>query len=333
MNDTIDKEKSPRVKIPKWLQYLIAAVPIAWIFWHVNLHDLAFALKRVTPWSIPVYTVLVLLSISLQGVRWWALVRAFVPGLGFGRTMSFHFAGLFYSIALPGSAQDVVRALLVSQHADYSVVWGATWLSRIIALCVLAVLSVFGIFVLDSSRLPPGFLLSMVSAFVVLSVLFLASFSKRITSPGRPLLKKILPAGFFGILENIREAVYKYRSKKAAVLGAGLLTLLMWLTLIAATCLAIKGITGKLFISECIAYVPIIELLCIAIPITPNGLGIREALTGVMFLHLGLSTEQLGIYIVFGFYSIMLKIVGVIPVLVGTVGPSRAAKTAGNTLS
>jgi hypothetical protein len=206
------------------------------------------------------------------------------------------------------------------------VIWGATWLSRIIALCILAALSVFGIFELDAARLPPGFLLSLGSAFIVVTVLFLASFSKRITRLARPLVKKVLPARVLGVLENIREAVYKYKNRRMVVLNAGFMTLLTWLTLIAATCLAIKGITGKLFILECIAYVPIIELLCIALPITPNGLGIREALLGVMFLHLGLSTEQLGIYIVFGFYAIVLKLVGVVPVLLGSVSKNKAEK-------
>ncbi len=326
MDVNTDNKYATGIAIPKWVQYLFAVVPIAWIFWHVNLHDLVHAVKLVAPWSIPVYTVLVLLAMSLQGVRWWVLVRAFVNGLGFRRAMSCHFAGLFYSIALPGSAQDVVRALLVSQRADYSVIWGATWLSRIIALCVLAALSVFGIFELDAARLPPGFLFSLGSAFFIVTVLFLASFSKRITSPARPLLKKIIPARFLVILENIREAVYKYKNKRLVVLNAGFMTLLTWLTLIAATCLAIKGITGKLFIPECIAYVPIIELLCIALPITPNGLGIREALLGVMFLHLGLSTEQLGIYIVFGFYAIVLKLVGVVPILLGSVSKNKVEK-------
>jgi uncharacterized protein (TIRG00374 family) len=329
VNTVIDKKSILPFKIPKWVRYLIAAVPIAWIFWHLNLHDLVSAIKNVSPWTIPLYTVLVLFSITLQGVRWWVLVRAFVPDLGFGRAMSFHFAGLFYSIALPGSAQDVVRALLVSREADYSVIWGATWLARIIALFVLAILSVYGLVTLDSSGLPKGFLVSVISAFALLAVLFLASFSKRMTNPARSVLARILPPAILGILENIREAVYKYRDRRSTVAYAFFTTLFMWLSLIAATCFAIQGITGKLFVSECIAYVPIIELLCIALPITPNGLGIREALVGVMFLRLGLTTEQLGIYIVLGFYSILLKLVGAVPVFTGMVSRETISKHAG----
>lgn len=315
------------LKIPAWLKYGLAIIPIVWIFWHINIHELVASAKKVAPWSIPVYTVIVLFSMALQGLRWWMLARAFIPGLSFSRVMSCHFAGLFYSIILPGNAgQDVVRALLMSKGNDYSIVWGSTWVARILGLFALAMLSIYGLFSLQKSSLPPGFFTSELSAFAILALLFFASFSKRLTSPGRVALKKIIPARFFAVLENIREAVYKYRNRKAAVANVALVSLLMQLTLVAAACLAIKGITGKLLVAECLAYIPLIELLCIALPLTPNGLGIREALLGVMFLHIGLSTEQLGIYILFGFYSISLKLTGGIPVLLGLTSKPPPSK-------
>jgi uncharacterized membrane protein YbhN (UPF0104 family) len=64
-----------------------------------------------------------------------------------------------------------------------------------------------------------------------------------------------------------------------------------------------------------LAYVPLIEILSLSIPLTPSGLGIREALTKLMFQQIGLSNEQLGVYIVLGLLSILLKLVGGVPVL------------------
>jgi uncharacterized protein (TIRG00374 family) len=316
------------LKIPSWLKYGIAIIPIAWIFWHINVNELVSSAKKVAPWSIPVYTAIVLFSMALQGVRWWMLARVFIPALSFSRVMSCHFAGLFYSIILPGSAaQDVVRALLMSKGNDYAVVWGSTWVARILGLFALAMLSLYGLFTLGGNTLPHGFFVSVLSAFAVLLLLFLASFSKRLTSPGRPALRKIIPARFLAILENIREAVYKYRQNKRAIVYTAAVSLIMQFALAMATCLAIKGITGKLLFAECLAYIPLIELLCIALPFTPNGLGIREALLGVMFIHIGLTPEQLGVYILFGFYSISLKITGAIPVIFGIKSLPKSQKT------
>jgi uncharacterized protein (TIRG00374 family) len=311
----------------KWLKYAIGIIPIIWIFLQINIHQMAHAARNVAPWTIPVYTVIVLLSMTLQGVRWWVLIRAFIPTLPFSRAMSCHFTGLFYSIVMPGNAaQDLIRALLISKDNDYSVVWGSTWLSRILGLFALAFLSLYGLFAIDKKMLPQGFLFSVFSAFVVLAVLFIVSFSKRVTNLGRLALKKILPGKIFGVLENIREAIYKYRHKRREILYVSLITIVMQVLLVAAACFAIWGITGKLLAFECLAFIPIVELLCIALPLTPNGLGIRESLLAIMFLHIGLTTEQLGIYILFGFYSILLKLVGGLPVLFGLTGSVKGLK-------
>lgn len=77
----------------------------------------------------------------------------------------------------------------------------------------------------------------------------------------------------------------------------------------------IGGITGSFFINECFAYIPLIEIISMAQPLTPNGMGVREALAAIMFKHLQLSSEQLGIYILVGNMAILLKLVGAIPII------------------
>jgi len=310
-------------KIWNWLKYIIAIIPFIWIYFHINIHSMLVACQKMAHWTLPLYTVVILLSMILQGVRWWMLTRAFIPTLSLKKIMSCHFAGLFYSIVIPGNAsQDIVRAVMVSKENDYAIIWGATWISRLLGLIALAVLALWGLFAIDQKLLPSGFLPSMISAFIVLFVLLLLSFSKRTTSPIRLFVSKFIPQKFLTIIENIRQAIYLYKSQLGTVFIVGIVTLIMQLILIFAACIAIYGITGKLFIYECIAFTPIIELLCIAIPITPNGLGIRESLLGLMFLHLGLSPEQLGVYILFSFYSISMKLLGGIPILLGFTKPS-----------
>jgi uncharacterized membrane protein YbhN (UPF0104 family) len=58
---------------------------------------------------------------------------------------------------------------------------------------------------------------------------------------------------------------------------------------------------------------PIIEMISMAQPFTPNGMGVREALTTLMFQHLGLSKEQLGIYIILTLSSTLLRLIGAGP--------------------
>lgn len=79
--------------------------------------------------------------------------------------------------------------------------------------------------------------------------------------------------------------------------------------------MTIKGITGSFFPKECFAYIPLIEIISMAQPLTPNGMGVREALSAMMFKHLELSSEQLGVYILICNLIILMKLVGAIPIL------------------
>jgi uncharacterized protein (TIRG00374 family) len=266
----------------------------------------------------------ILLSMLLQGLRWWMLLKAFIPHIKFSRVINVHFIGIFYSIILPtNAAHEVVRAVLLSKDNDYGITWGSTVVSRILGLLVLAILSLYGIFLVSKGALPHGFYVSVLSIFIVLAILFYLSFSKKMTSPIRSIFTKILPAKLQKIIEDIRQGIYLYRDKKAGLFSVFLLTVFIQILLVGITSLIIAGITGRFFLAECLAYVPLIEILSMSIPLTPSGLGVREFLTKLMFNHIGISNEQLGVYIVICFMAILLKLVGVIPVLSGFIKNSK----------
>jgi len=303
-------------RIPLWAKYLLALVPIIWIFSKIDFLEMFHVFGKIAWWTIPFLIAVIILSMFLQGVRWWMLLKAFIPAIRFSRVLNHHFSAIFYSIILPTSAaQDIVRSVLISKENDYGISWGSTWVSRILGLLTLAILSIYGLFLIDRHFLPKSFFLTLVIVFVALIVLFFLSFSKKITSRTRPVLSKLMPLKALTIIEDVRQGVYIYRGKKKTLFFVFLATMFIQLLLVGSTCLVLAGISGKWFPFECLAYVPLIEILSLSIPLTPSGLGIREALTKLMFQQIGLSNEQLGVYIVLGLLSILLKLVGGVPVL------------------
>ena len=288
-------------------------------------------LFAATPWWIlPFLVVTILGSMFLQGMRWWMLLKAFIPRISFWKVMKSHFTGLFYSIILPTSAAgDFVRAILISQENSYSVSWGSTWVSRILGILALGILSIFGLLFLDRNSLPPGFSVSVISLFFLLAILIFLSFSKKVTRHFRSLVNRLFPAKLSLIVENIRQGIYVYRQKKRALISVLLFTIFIQLVIVGITSVLIAGITGKFLFFECLAYIPLIEMLTMSIPLTPNGLGIREMLLKFMFNYVGLSNEQVGVYILLGFIAISLKLVGGIPTILDLWRnrPSNAMRT------
>ena len=313
----------------KW--YRIAGIPLAvlpfvWILWRLNVHQMVGYAKAMAWWTIPVLCAFILLSMTLQGVRWWYMLRSLLPDLSFRRAMSYHFIGIFYAIVLPTSAStDIVKTILLSRKFDYSVAWGATWICRIMGLLALALLSIYGLVTINRQFLPPSFWYAIITAFVVTAAGFALSFSKRFTAPLRPIVGKVVPKKLAVILENIRQGIYVYRDKRGALIGVFCITVLTQTTMILAGCFALFGMVGKLYTSDYFAFIPIIEVIANAGP-TPNGLGLREALTAVFFRYLHLSKEQLAIYVFMTlFFSVGLRLLGGIPVLHGMM-KSRGKK-------
>ena len=323
-----EKKKNPWLKI---LGIVLAAIPILWIYWRLDFRAMIEMLPKVAWWTGPVLLAIVLVSMVLQGLRWWILLHAFLPELPLRRALAYHFMGAFYGTALPsGAAQDVIKTLLVAHKNDMSVSWASFWLTRALGLPALALLSIVGFSTMDRSSLPTGWEYALALFYFLVGALFLVSFSKRVTRPLRLALEKFIPLKILKPAEQIRESIYCYRNRKKAVLLSFLVTLITQIGLILSGSLTILGITGSMYLWQCFTFIPLIELLAVSFPFTPNGMGAREALSAGFFAYLHLSKEQLGIYVGFLlFFSILPRLAGIVPVVHGFVkGRRNKAETA-----
>ncbi|MFP4417024.1 MAG: lysylphosphatidylglycerol synthase transmembrane domain-containing protein [Chitinispirillaceae bacterium] len=303
------------------LKWVIIVLPFVWIFTRIELGDLSETISDVAWWTIPVLIFSTLLAMFLQGFRWWVLLRGPLHDLGLGITLRYHYYGIFYSIVLPGSAaQDIVKAALISRKYDYSAVWGATWTFKLLGLLSLVIMSSYGLATIDystysSQHIPTHYVFIFMILLLVLTVL---SFSKRFTRPLRRVFSRFIPKRFLSVIENIRQSVYQYKNMPLRLIISFALSFLTQAVLVFNFALVIRGISGEFFLNEVFGFVPIIEILCMIIPLTPNGTGIRESLTAILFRYLGLSAEQLAVFVaVIGLVPVLLKLVGAAPFLIG----------------
>ncbi|MBN1129567.1 MAG: flippase-like domain-containing protein [Chitinispirillaceae bacterium] len=312
------KNTGARRLVGRIVTIVLAVAPLVWIFWRLDFSRLWEYIPLVAWWTIPALCGFILFSTFLQGVRWWIVLRALVPELSFLRTMSYHLIGVFYSIVLPTSASaDVVKTVLLSRNTDYSISWGAIVLCRMMGFFTLIMFSVYGLLTIDKRFLPQGFWVTLGTVSVLMSVIAALSFFKRFSAPLRPLAVKIMPPKVFSVVDNLRQGIYLYRNKTGMLFSLFLVTVFLQVTLILLGCVTLYGVAGKFMLAEYFAFIPIIEIIANAGP-TPNGIGVREALTAVFFKYMNISNEQLGIYVFITlFFAITLRLVGGIPVLHG----------------
>lgn len=307
----------PDLKNP-WIKrvgILVAIIPFIWIFRRLDFHKMLADLPTVAWWAVPLVFAGTLATMVTQGTRWWLLLRAFTDEIPFLRALSYHFMSIYYSTVLPTSAgQEVLRTLFVLKKAGAAVGWGAAWVCKITALMLSLLFSVYGLASLSKGSLPRVMIIGIFGFFLLIILLGVISFSKGLTAPVRRLAASIIPAKILAVIENIREGIYQYRGKKKEMLFTLVLTFFLQAILIFNTSILIMGITGKLFFWECLAYIPLIEIVSMSMPFTPNGMGIRETLLALMFKHIGLTNEQLGIYVIIMSSANLLRLIGAIPI-------------------
>lgn len=306
-----DKKRTPKNRVFTVLRYLLAAIPIVYIFGRMDLQEISTSLSQIAPWAIPFIMISAATAIVLQGIKAWYLTHALIPDLSFSTAMRFHFIGCFYSVALPTSAaQDVIRAVLIGRTKSKASAWAAVWIHKISGLLatLLVSISAFGLFLRSSFPLEMSRVLPLSALLILLA--FVVSFSKRVTTPVRKLLERILPERILRPIASGREAIYAYKTKLPTLAGALLFSLCIQYVLILGSAVSAFGLTGKFFPFEFMAFIPLIELALMVVPLTPNGLGLREGLTALFFARLGFSPEETGIYLALSFLSVLVKLAG-----------------------
>ncbi|MEE3232578.1 MAG: lysylphosphatidylglycerol synthase transmembrane domain-containing protein [Candidatus Latescibacterota bacterium] len=318
----------------KWAKRFLRGIaivgPFVWIYLQIDYPTLLSTLSLLPSWVV-LPMLLLIPSMCLQGVRWWILLRTCATDLSLGRTLEYHFAASFYALILPGaSAQEIVRAYLLSKRVDYGVVWGSTWLSKLMGMIGWVFVGLVGFFIeshlLNYWNSQIGLVLLVVSLGLLIAVCL--SFSKRVTRFIRLLFERYLPTTVVSSLSEIREAIFIFRFQKLTMFSAFLLTICLQVLLVFGTAVVVYAINGTFMFWSLAAILALIELVVVVLPLTPGGVGIREGLIAMLFNQVGLGIEEIGIYIFLNILGISVRLLGVIPILLGRV--SRDMKTNDN---
>ncbi|MFP4012816.1 MAG: YbhN family protein [Chitinispirillaceae bacterium] len=302
--------------ILKLLRLILGLAPIVWIFTRTDFTSVAENLKTISPLVLSSILLLVVTSIFLQGFRWWILVKRFIPDLNLLLTLKVHLQSTFYAIILPSSAaQDVVRAVILSRSHPSSIIWASSWIARLMGLFILMLLAFAGLTLFDTEVLPQGFRFSFFSVFAIALLASVASFSKTITRPLRRIMIRFPDNRLIQFFSNLRDSIYDYKNARTTLIQASTISLTTQLLLILNASLLFYAVTDRFYFWECLALIPLIEIISISLPLTPGGIGVREGLMALMFSQLGLDADQLASYVTISLLVSFSRLIGGLPLL------------------
>lgn len=253
-------------------------------------------LRNIDPLWMVIAVAIFLASSLLGALQWYLLLSAGGVRMTVSRTFSLYFTGLFFNNLLPtnvgGDAYKIYD--VVKTGYDPHKVFAITLLDRVIGitgLCMLALTASLVLFFTGGTA--DLWLYALIFAGCVTPVLLL-TLSRRISTPVRKTLSRISLWGIGERLELVFSHLGSFRSFPSLMGKVTALTLTIQILRISthlavAIALGIRPEAREML--HFFVFVPLLGLIMM-LPISINGLGLREGAGVLLFTRIGLSEEE-----------------------------------------
>ncbi len=293
------------------LEGIIAIIIICYLISKLNVGEIFTILKGTNLFWLSIAIILFLISflITVYGVK---ILFDTIKPLPFWEWVKYSLCGFSLGLVFPGRAGDLSIVYLIKKKGfDYGESIALTLVDKLSTLIIFGLIATIGAFtILKSKQLYWGL---AIGAACILLGLFI------FTTSGRSFVRKIIGKyanHFKGFNKAFQRLINSHKEKLALNLFItlirpiinGILTVCIFKAL---------GIEAPIFFAIIISTITIIMSL---VPITPNGIGLKEGVGIYLFTLIGISPEgaasmyalTLAIYLSLGvvgmiIYSIQLK--------------------------
>jgi len=236
---------------------------------------------------------LFLLSSLIGSWLWARLLRAQGVSIPYAKAASYYFVGLFFNNFLPSNiGGDIARISDAAKHADHvSPVFSATLMDRLIGVLAIGLVAVVAsVAALDHVRLYAIYG-AIFTVFLVALALFLSVFHRRLLEafewPFRAMGWHSVERGIARLMDDL----HGFRSEGGALFQAFVASTLVQVSRILVHYIVGLALGVRLAAGYYFLFVPVLAAL-VSLPISLNGLGVREGAAVVLFQMAGLSREQ-----------------------------------------
>jgi glycosyltransferase 2 family protein len=283
--DTPLSAHSPR----RWRAFLVkligTLVLYAIVFYRVDAGALASRLASVRIEYVALGVLLYVAGQVASAWRWHLLLAPVRLHVTLPRLTGFYFTGMFFNLFLPTIVGgDAVKAVLLSRETGAPVrATLSVFMERNIGLLALLSIAVVAAWMappIEIAGLPVRLLTMMIAAaFVAVNAVLLSASAYRLVDS---LVEKTPLWRYLPRAASFYDAVAPYKQALSAVALATLLSFLFQAVLIVVVFLNARALDHVFPLTALAVFVPLISLAGM-VPISVNGLGVREALYLLLF--------------------------------------------------
>ncbi|MFQ5813584.1 MAG: lysylphosphatidylglycerol synthase transmembrane domain-containing protein [Anaerolineae bacterium] len=307
MLKTLNATKERKTKITRMAKVGVSLALMAVIFYRIDLSEFVGLVKGADVYYLALAVGLVIGALILGAYRWQRLLIALGISVPLPTLISSYFVGLFFNNFLPTSmGGDVVRVYDVAKYSRQPSVSAASVIAeRVLSSLAQGLIALVGLALgYDMAR---RFLAEITALFLVLCLVLLA-----LLLGGRWARKLSLSDPFslkskvMGVLESIS---FCLRNKPLA-LWVIFVSLFFHGMIVLINYMIFKALNANVSLLSCFLVIPVILFITL-LPISINGLGVREWAYIYFFGRLGLSMmESVAVSLLFFFLLTLVSLIG-----------------------
>jgi uncharacterized protein (TIRG00374 family) len=279
----------------------------------VPIHEVLQNIKNINF----LYFVIAIFSIFLYyfifSLRWRSLLTAQKIDISKGRSYSYIIISFFFNNFLPsGLGMDIIRSAYAGGKENFEKALGASIMERVLGIIGMMLIGIIAIlsWKRDFAKL---YIYSVIILLILLIYYLLTSLKVSW------LKEKLLSIKFLNLgasIRNFYRAFKTYKSKRKIVIRGIGYSILLQLVVILINFFIAKGLSLSIPLFALFAYIPLITVISL-IPITINGLGLRETFYVIFFSSFNIAkSEAFSISLLFFVASVIASCVGGIVFLV-----------------
>ena len=229
----------------------------------------------------------------IGGWIWARLLRAQGVSIPYRKAASYYFVGLFFNNFLPSNiGGDITRISDASKHADHvSPVFSATVMDRLVGVLAMALVAVLASFAAIDRIHLYAIYTAIVITFVVALGLFLSIFNRSVLKafewPFHAIGARTIERGIRRLMDDL----HGYRHQTRVLLTVFAASIVVQVSRILVHYVVGLALGVRVAVGYYFLFVPTLAAL-ISLPISLNGLGIREGAGVVLFHMAGMTKEQ-----------------------------------------
>ena len=277
----------------RWLKLLVTLALYALVFYWTDASAIAGELGRAQFEPIVAGVLLYMAGQAVSAWKWQILLAPVRLEVPYPKVLAFYFTGMFFNLFLPTIVGgDAVKALLLARETGAPArATMSVFMERNVGLCALLIVAIAAaelappveLFGMSLRRLTWVLAAGYAAANIVLMSPLVYRIADRVIA-ATPLVR------FRHRADSLYQAIAPYKNAPVRILSSVGLSFIFQGIVIAVVFLNARALALDVPLAAVAVFVPLVSLAGM-VPVSVNGLGVREALYILLFGRIGVPVE------------------------------------------